>query len=218
LGEAAHDRIFLTAERWKAEWFFRRAYVLLIDEYLPEYDAREIHRTRVHAPASRIYTAFRSTDLAESVPVRICLALRAVPGVLLSPVSGLRRFRIRLGAPMTLRDFETHGFRVLAEEPPHELLIGLIGSFWKADGGLLPTDVAAFKGSQLPGTARVAWNFSIAEQENGMCELATETRVKCADAKSRRYFGLYWAVVRPGSGLIRRCMLRSIRKNAEGAT
>lgn len=74
----------------------------LIDEYLPEYDAREIHRIQVHAPPSRIYWAIRSTDLA--------------------------------------------------------------------------------------------------------------------DAKSRRYFGLYWAVIRPGSGLIRRCMLRSIRKKAEGAT
>jgi len=119
---------------------------------------------------------------------------------------------------MTLREFETHGFRVLAENPPHELLIGLIGSFWKPDGGLLPVDVATFKGAQLPGTARVAWNFSITEHEDGTCELATETRVKCADAKSRRYFRLYWVFIRPGSGLIRRSMLRSIRRKAEGAT
>jgi hypothetical protein len=190
----------------------------LIDEYLPEYDAREIHRTRVHAPASRIYTAFRSTDLAETVPVRICLALRALPGVLVSPVRGLRRFRIRLGAPMTLGDFETYGFRVLAENPPHELLIGLVGSFWKADGGpFLPVDAASFKGPQPAGTARAALNFSVAEREDGTCDLATETRVKCADARSRRYFGLYWVLVRPGSGLIRRCMLRSIREKAEGA-
>ena len=41
---------------------------------------------------------------------------------------------------MTLREFETHGFRVFAENPPHEILIGLMGSFWKMDGGLLPID------------------------------------------------------------------------------
>ncbi len=117
---------------------------------------------------------------------------------------------------MTLRDFEAQGFRVLAENPPHELLIGLIGSFWKMDGGLLSIDAATFKGSQIPGTARVAWNFSVVEQKNGMCELATETRVKCADAKSRRYFSLYWIFIRPGSGLIRHYMLRSIRIKAEG--
>ena len=190
----------------------------LIDEFLPEYDAREIHRTQVHASPSRIYCAFRSTDLADAMLVRICLALRALPGVLLSPMRGLRQFRIRLRTSMTLHEFETHGFRVLAENPPHELLIGLMGSFWKMDGGLLPIDSASFKGSQLPGTARVAWNFTVGEEKNGMCELATETRVNCSDAKSRRYFGLYWAVIRPGSGLIRRYMLRSIRKKAEGAT
>ena len=190
----------------------------LIDEYLPEYDVREIHQTLVHAPASRIYSAFRSTDLADAMLVRICLALRALPGALLSPMHGLRHFRIRLGTSMTLREFETHGFRVLAENPPHEILIGLMGSFWKMDGGLLPIDSTTFKGSQLPGTARVAWNFSVVEQKNGMCVLATETRVKCSDAKSRRYFGLYWAIIRPGSGLIRRYMLRSIRKKAESAT
>lgn len=190
----------------------------LIDEFLPEYDAREFHRTQVHASPSRIYRALRSTDLADAMLVRICLALRALPGVLLSPMRGLRHFRIRLRTSMTLREFETHGFRVLAENPPHELLIGLMGSFWKMDGGLLPIDSASFKGSQLPGTARVAWNFTIVEQKNGVCELATETRVKSSDTKSRRYFGLYWAVIRPGSGLIRRYMLRSIRKKAEGAT
>jgi hypothetical protein len=59
--------------------------VQLIDEYLPEYDAREIHQTQVHAPASRIYSAFRSTDLADAMLVRICLALRALPGALLLP-------------------------------------------------------------------------------------------------------------------------------------
>ncbi len=189
----------------------------LIDLYLPEYDAHEIHRTQVHAPPLHIYSAFRSTDLADAMLVRICLALRILPGVLLSPMRGLRQIRTRLGTSMTLREFEIHGFRVLAENPPHELLIGLMGSFWKMDGGLLPIDSATFKGSQLPGTARVAWNFSVVEQQYGMCELATETRVKCADAKSRRNFGLYWAVIRPGSGLIRRCMLRSIRKKAEEA-
>jgi len=77
--------------------------VQLIDEYLPEYDAREIHRTQVHAPASRIYGVFRTTDLADSMLVRICLALRTLPGAFLSPLCALCHFRIRLGVSMTLR-------------------------------------------------------------------------------------------------------------------
>jgi hypothetical protein len=95
--------------------FLRREFLRLIDEYLPEYDAREIHRTQVHASASRIYSAFRTTDLADAMLVRICLALRALPGALLSPMRGHRIFRIRFGTPMTPPNFEAQGFRVLAE-------------------------------------------------------------------------------------------------------
>jgi hypothetical protein len=46
---------------------------------------------------------------------------------------------------MTLREIEAHGFRVLAENPPHELLIGLVGSFWKMDGGLLCEESPVFR-------------------------------------------------------------------------
>ena len=49
----------------------------------------------------------------------------------------------------------------------------------------------------------------------GATRLTTETRVLCADAGSRRRFRVYWAVVRPGSGLIRRMMLRAVRREAE---
>jgi hypothetical protein len=43
--------------------------------------------------------------------------------------------------------------------------------------------------------------------------LSTETRVWCApDARAK--FRLYWLLVRPGSGLVRRSMLRSIRREA----
>jgi hypothetical protein len=48
--------------------FLRRKFLRLIDEFLPEYDARKIHRTQVHAPDSRIYCAFRTADL-EAVSV-----------------------------------------------------------------------------------------------------------------------------------------------------
>jgi hypothetical protein len=44
--------------------------------------------------------------------------------------------------------------------------------------------------------------------------LYTETRVRCLGASSRRWFRLYWLVIRPFSGLLRRSMLRGIRTEA----
>jgi hypothetical protein len=60
------------------------------------------------------------------------------------------------------------------------------------------------------------WNFTVRELGGGVVELATETRVRCADAAALRRFRPYWALVRPASGAIRRLMLREIGRVAEG--
>jgi hypothetical protein len=48
-------------------------------------------------------------------------------------------------------------------------------------------------------------------------ELRTETRVLATDAASRRRFGRYWRVIRPGSALIRRTWLGAAKRRTERA-
>ena len=43
----------------------------------------------------------------------------------------------------------------------------------------------------------------------------TETRVYCLDEVSRKRFKLYWMLIRPFSGLIRREILQAVKRNAE---
>lgn len=45
--------------------------------------------------------------------------------------------------------------------------------------------------------------------------LTTETRVAVEDPGARRRIAVYWAVIRVGSGLIRRDVLRAVRRRAE---
>ena len=45
--------------------------------------------------------------------------------------------------------------------------------------------------------------------------LSTETRVEATDARTRVLFGVYWTLIRLGSGLIRRDMLRAVARAAE---
>lgn len=187
---------------------------MLIDEFLPAYDVVERHETRVRASPATVYAALRQANLADSPVVRLLLALRLLPQLIVAPRAVTTPTRT-LGTAVTLRDFEKRGFTVLAEDPPRELLIGLIGRFWTPDGGLRAVDAKSFSGPQPPGTARAAWNFAIVAGDAGDCRLTTETRVQCADARSRRRFRSYWLIVRPGSGLIRRLMLRAIRRHAE---
>ena len=47
--------------------------------------------------------------------------------------------------------------------------------------------------------------------------LHTETRVLATGRRARRAFGAYWLVIRGGSGLIRREMLRAVARRAEAA-
>jgi hypothetical protein len=191
---------------------------VLIDEFLPQWDVRERHGLRVRAAPSTTYEALRSTDLASSSVVRLLLLLRALPGALRRARGGLASLRRETTAPTTLRTFERHGFRILAERPPHELLIGLEGKFWTVKGALCTPSAEAFRSRPPePGTARAAWNFSLVPAPDGGTTLRTETRVQCADAGARRRFLPYWYAIRPASGMIRRGMLQSIRRTAEGS-
>jgi hypothetical protein len=54
----------------------------------------------------------------------------------------------------------------------------------------------------------------VAEATSHSTLLTTETRIWCADGRARRRFALYWALVRPFSGLIRILMLRAVAREA----
>lgn len=182
----------------------------LIDELLPAWDVRERHAIHVSAPPAVVYDAIAETDFARPPLVRALLALRALPAVL------ARRAEPRPAPPaLRLRDFEAHGFRLLAERAPRELVIGLEGRFWTAGGALCATSTEAFARPIAPGMARAAWDFTVRDEPGGS-RLTTETRVRCADARARRRFLPYWALIRPFSGMIRTRMLREIRRTAEG--
>jgi hypothetical protein len=196
---------------------------VLLDEMMPVYDVVERHRIVVRATPERVFRAIRTADLARGPVTRGLLAARALPAAVLALVrsSGARPdarggWRAERHRGIRLADFEGSGFRVVAEHPPEELVIGLLGRFWTPRGDLV-MDVSASHFAEGPpqGYALAGWNFSAAPGSGGETVLRTETRVWCApDARVR--FRAYWLLVRPGSGWIRRSMLRSIRLEAEG--
>lgn len=190
---------------------------MLIDDYLPRYDVRERHRTRVAASPEVTYAALHTADLRSSLIVRALLLARALPGALARGRAGVRALRARGTTPLTLAALEATGFRVLAAAPPTEIVLGLEGRFWRVRDGAphAPAAPDFWTRAPAPGTARGVWSFHLAARPDGTTELTTETRVRCADAGARRRFLPYWYLIRPGSGIIRRAMLRAIRRSAE---
>ncbi len=170
---------------------------MLIDEFLSEYDFVERHGISIHAAAADVYRAANETDFSESFVIRWLLRLRGMSG-----------------ENVTLRSMKRSRFEILGETLNRELVIGLIGKFWTPGGGLQQIDAESFKQFATVGFAKAAWNFSIAE-DGADCRLATETRIKCTDAESKRRFGFYWTFIGPFSGLIRMEMLKLIKRKAE---
>jgi hypothetical protein len=175
---------------------------MLIDEALPAYDVAARYSTDINAPLERVYDAVQRVDLTQSTITRWLLALR-----------GLARPSRK--ATLTLADVIEGGFIPLVEDRPRELLLGLVGKFWTPTGCVQHLDAAGFRSFAQPGFAKAVWNFSVREKGDGLTELATETRVLCLDAPSRRRFRLYWFFVGPFSGWMRKEALRLVKQEAE---
>ena len=179
---------------------------------LPDYDAVERHATTVRAPRERTWQALRTAELGGSLVTAALLALRALPSRL-RQVGERREVGRRPG--LTLDGLVEAGFVLIGERPGQEIVLGLVGKFWRPTGGLRTFDAAEFRSLDEPGWAKAAWSFSLSDAGPGETRLATETRVRCTDSASRRCFRAYWLVVRPFSGLLRRDALRTIRRAAE---
>jgi hypothetical protein len=180
---------------------------MLIDEFLPAWDVVERHNIRIQAGTDVVYRCLEEADLGAPRVIRFLLRMRGMP-------TGAGVGAGRRGS-LNLRELERIGFMRLAEEHGRELVVGVIGRFWKLDGDLRRVAPQNFRGFTRPGFAKATWNFHVAPHSSGATELATETRVLCLDRSSRRFFRVYWFFVRPFSGLIRRRILGLIKREAE---
>lgn len=180
---------------------------MLIESFIPNPDAVETHKIEIAASREAVYQALWNADLGGSLIIKSLMALRSLPGIVFHP----KRLR-HLPRQITLRTIIERGFGQLAEEPGKEVVLGVVGQFWRPAGNILPFSKEMFRGPVQPGFARGAWNFAVQEVGQGRAVLSTETRVVCGDAASRRKFHAYWIVVRPFSGLIRVIMLRAVKK------
>ena len=177
-----------------------------MDRFVPVYDVRIHHKVNVAAPPEDTYRAARRADLSRSLPVRALVAARTVPHL----VTGMER----PPRALTLDTFIQLGFSILEERPPNELVLGTVGRFWLPSGELLRIPPEQFRSFDEPGYAKGVMTLTIDEHGSGSL-LATETRVVATDAAARRRFALYWRVIGPFSGLIRRILLAEIRREAE---
>jgi hypothetical protein len=175
-----------------------------LDAVLPRFDHNEVHETFVAAPPEQVWTALHSVTASET------------------PLSGLLMFvrgggKSRDDVPFIERMLRR--FAVLVDDAPSTFVFGGAGQPWRPDGGktVVMEPGMALATFDKPGYALMATSFELTPTTDGRTRLTTETRILATDDAARASFRRYWRVIRPGSGIIRRDLLRAIRSRAERA-
>ena len=163
------------------------------------------NQIRINAPPSLVYQCLLRSDFNKPWVVRLLMSIR----------SGKRPPRNRVPSDLPQR-LQGTGFVILDDVPGDELVIGVAGKFWRPDGGrCLDLTAADFGRFARAGYAKVAWNFKLRTESSTYTVLSTETRIKCFGRAALWKFRLYWSLVGPFSGLIRKAILKQVKTEAE---
>jgi hypothetical protein len=172
---------------------------MLLDQFLPNFDIKARYQIDVQAPASRAYAVTRHLDMRDSLIVRWLCRLRGLPH-----------------ADFTFEGMSKLGFVLLADKPSQEIVFGLIGRFWTPFPRIQRVQAEDFIAFNRPGFAKAVGNMAFTPLSDGKgVRVTTETRVLCLGDASRRYFRLYWRLIAPFSGIIRKEWLRMVKQRAE---
>lgn len=171
---------------------------MLHQKYLPDFDFHEKHSIVISTTPAKVWTLIPEMDASSSWIVRALLAMRGIPRNTSKGIEGWKKM----------------GFTIL-EQTDHEIILGLIGQFWKVNGNIQRVMAEEFNSFRDNRFAKATWNFEIIPQDNNRVLVETETRIKCLDESTRKKFSRYWFLIRPFSGLIRIEMLKAIKRQAE---
>lgn len=174
---------------------------------MPVYDVSATYSMHVAAPPSRVWQEVMNADFSRMPVARRLMGLRT-----------LGRKQPPPGEPRTLATMRSRGdrgFLEIACVPEQEIVLGIIGKFWRPDAPVLRDwKPEAFSTLSPQGYAKAAWNFHI-EPDGDQTIVSTETRVLCFGRPERLLFRCYWTLIGFFSGMIRKEMLQMIKRNSE---
>lgn len=186
----------------------RRGETSPLDRFMPEYEVAERHEIDVAAPAAVTMAAARDMDINRSPLVAVIFGIRTLP-------SRLRGNLPRRSSVPLLTETLALGWRVLADTPDREVVVGAVTQPWQADVKFRGVDPDAFAAFAEPGYAKIAWTLEAEPLSPTTSRFRTETRVATTDLRSRTLFRRYWAALSPGILLIRRESLKLVKAEAE---
>lgn len=192
---------------------------MLIDRLCPEYDATRAEHRVLAGRQEELYDAVLHADFLEAwrgnPAVRALFGLRAAGERLASAVR--RRPPTELLQPEALRlvDMPVRGdWVMLGQDPPREVVFGVVGRFWAGQTVWEQIDGADFAAFDRPGLAKIACNFSLLPYGAQRTLISYEARTRATDPDSRRAFLRYWRPLSPFIGVVMRSQLSVVQREA----
>ncbi|MFA6835543.1 MAG: hypothetical protein WCR04_03970 [Fibrobacteraceae bacterium] len=187
---------------------------LKIDMLLRDSAFDEFHEVRVNASREKVKQVLQTTGVND---IPIAHLLMKIRGIADDDVDMSDRASNNDAVPGT---FSTPDFDFF-EVSPDELVTLMIlkASVLKSDRKLpAPPKIRSldeFMAFENPGYVKVAVNFRLIRVNDNETLLTTETRVQGIVPRDNRVFAHYWRIIYPGSAIIRRVWLDTLKRKAE---
>ena len=210
-GILAGGALFAAGWFWPAGSFTITSPATRLDAFLPTYNFHERHEINIQAPPERVRQALDQVSFADIGVSRTLAAIRGIAMGHWCAAGGPQGASPAVPMVETIKSRRS-GFFPL-DDTPREFVFGLAGKPWNnASVRIKPEE---FRNWASPGSVKAAVNFLIEDAGGGRSRIITETRVAASDDFARSKMAHYWALIYPGSGMIRRSLLNAIRERAE---
>lgn len=198
----------------------------LADQLLPAYDVSDEVATVVAADPPAVWRTLLAADLLAAgrrVPLAGVLgALRMLPELASHILHGERppsapdSLRLRDMAELPVAD---GGWVLLAERQDQEIVLGLVGKFWRPVIEFAEVSAEGFTEFSAPGFAKTIYDLRVRRLGDGRTLLSGLMRTATTDERARRWFRRYWTFgVGSGAHVLVSALLEMVREDAERAT
>ena len=170
-----------------------------LEQTMPVYHFHERHSRWIDASPEQVWQALTTLTLDQLTLTRALVAIRHIRAHAATPAKPL---------------FTDGPVRMFEITPAAYAVGGVVARPWQHRPAR--ADIASleeFARFAEPGWTKYLTDFHL-QPCNGGVQLTTETRGYSTDSRARRRFAVYWALIRPASGLVRRDMLATVRRRA----
>lgn len=185
-----------------------------IDKLMPDYAFNEIHKVEVKASSEKAKQVLQTTGVNDIPAAHLLMKIR---GIADDDVDMSDRAANNIAGPDTI---STPDFNFFVVSPDEWITVMILKSVIITNNSRQPEppeikSLEQFMAFNEPGYIKVTVNFRFIPDGMGNTLLTTETRNSGITPKDNRIFGYYWRIIYPGSAIIRRVWLDTIKKRAE---